>query len=71
MTVAELIEALKQMPQDAQVYSYTDHGQTFEKSQSPDVVYAEEASYSFETVFSEEEDAVDYGIESPVKVVVL
>lgn len=70
MTVAELIEALKQMPQDAQVYSYTDHGQTFEKSQFPTVAYAEEAVYSFEYTYSLDE-AEECGIDNPVTVVVL
>ena len=70
MTVAELIESLKQMPQDAQVYSYTDHGQTFEKSQLPVVAYAEEDDYTMEYTYSLQE-AEEYGIENPVQVVVL
>lgn len=70
MTVAELIKALKQMPQDAQVYSYTDHGQTFEKSQSPTITYAERAEYSFEYTYSLAE-AEECGVDNPIAVVVL
>lgn len=70
MTVAELIEALKQMPQDAQVYSYTDHGQTFEQSQSPSVMYTDEVEYTLEGAYSLEE-AEEFGIEDAIQVVVL
>lgn len=70
MTVTELIEALKQMPQDAQVYSYTDHGQTFEQSQSPSIMYADEVEYTLEGAYSQEE-VEEYGIEDAFQVVVL
>jgi hypothetical protein len=39
MKVFELIELLKEMPQDLQVYSMCDHGQTPEISMSPSVFY--------------------------------
>jgi len=39
MTVAELIEELKKMPEDLEVYGYTDHGQTPGKVSKPSVAY--------------------------------
>lgn len=71
MTVAELIKALKQMPQDAQVYSYTDHGQTYEKSAHPSVFFVEEVGYTLDCIYDNEEVAEECGVDHPTAVVVL
>lgn len=58
MLVKELIELLKDMPQDLEVYSYTDHGQTPEKTSTPSVAYTTEISYSlWEDWTTDEEEA--------------
>lgn len=57
MKVKELIEALKSMPQDLEVYSYCDHGQTPEKSSRPCVAYCEDVDYTIEGWSSDEDDA--------------
>jgi hypothetical protein len=48
MKVSELIEKLKAMPQDLEVYSYCDHGQTPEKSSSPEIAYTNSSEYFLE-----------------------
>lgn len=45
MKVKELIELLKDMPQDLEVYSYCDHGQTPERTGSPRVAHTDELEY--------------------------
>lgn len=37
MKVSKMIELLQEMPQDLEVYSCCDHGQTPEESQSPSI----------------------------------
>lgn len=60
MKVSELIELLKDMPQDLEVYSYTDHGQTPEKTSTPSVAYTTEIAYSlWEDWTIDEEDAIE------------
>ena len=39
MKVKDLIEALKNKPQEAQVYIYADHGQAAEKVKEPELAY--------------------------------
>lgn len=46
MKVSELIEALKKMPQDLEVYAYTDHGQTPEKISRPSIAYTDMLTHS-------------------------
>ena len=60
MLVKELIELLKDMPQDLEVYSYTNHGQTPEKTSTPSVAYTTEIAYSlWEDWTTDEEEAVE------------
>lgn len=59
MKVSELIELLKDMPQDLEVYSYTDHGQTPEKTSTPSVAYTTEISYSLWEDWTTEEEALE------------
>ena len=66
MKVSEMIELLQQMPQDLEVYSYCDHGQTPEESMSPQVVIAVKSEYengTIETTMSSIQEAVDSGYE--------
>ncbi len=61
MKVFELIELLKEMPQDLEVYSYCDHGQSPEKTSTPSVAYTNELSHSlWEDWTSYEEEAEEY-----------
>lgn len=46
MIVKELIELLQKMPQDLEVYAYTDHGQTPEKASTPSVAYTTDTTHS-------------------------
>jgi len=58
MTVSELIEQLKEMPQDLDIYIYADHGQMWEESrgaervficeQDPDAIYTREDTENLE-----------------------
>ena len=60
MKVKDLIEALQLMPQELDVYSYCDHGQTPEKSCSPSVAYGGELTHSLEEWSSEDEEDSEY-----------
>lgn len=46
MKVSELIKALQKMPQDLEVYGYTDHGQTPEKISSPSIAFTNITTHS-------------------------
>lgn len=70
MTVAELIEALKQMPQDAQVYSRTDEGD-YAKVVSPDLMLTDEDGDTIDWVFFEENADDDFDLSTFYQVVVL
>ena len=59
MTVKELIELLQQMPQDLEVYSYCDHGQTPERSMPPSIQYLSGDDYDNFT--NDPEVAEEYG----------
>lgn len=63
MKVSELIEALKLMPQDLEVYSYCDHGQTPEKSCSPSIQWMDD---DFENFTCNKMEAEDNGYENQV-----
>lgn len=65
MKVKELIELLKDMPQDLEVYSYCDHGQTPEKSGVPSVAYTDNFEYLYEGNWLHEDEAEDYGYTLP------
>lgn len=54
MKVKDLIEKLQQLPQDLDVYAYTDHGQTPEGVCSPSVVYFDD---DFEYFTADEDKA--------------
>lgn len=62
MKVSEMIELLQQMPQDLEVYSYCDHGQTPEESLRPHVVAVVKSEYENGTIggyMSSIQEAVD------------
>ena len=59
MLVKELIELLKDMPQDLDVFSMCDHGQTPERSMFPSVYYLDPTDYDNYT--SDSEEAEEYG----------
>lgn len=65
MKVSEMVELLQQMPQDLEVYSYCDHGQTPEKSMSPQVVVVVKSEYDRDSIdgYMEKDDAIDFGYE--------
>jgi len=71
MTVAELIEALKQMPQDAQVYSHLPYDGDKAQITSPDLMYTEKAEQRIDWAFFEENADDDMNIEDYVQIVVL
>lgn len=71
MKVAELIEALKQMPQDAQVYSYLPYDGDMTQVASPDLMYTDKAEQQIDWAFFEENADDDMNIEDYVKIVVL
>lgn len=70
MTVAELIKALKQMPQDAQVYSRTHEGD-YAKIVSPDLMFTDEDRDTIDWVFFEENADDDFDLSTFYQVVVL
>lgn len=62
MKVKELIELLKDMPQDLEVYSMCDHGQSPEKSMNPSIAWAEDLDDVYDGNWSaDEEDSQEYG----------
>ena len=64
MKVKELIEKLQEMPQDLEVFSICDHGQTPEKSMSPSICYIDpfdKSNYTYD-----KEDAEEYGYTNTV-----
>lgn len=56
MKVSELIGLLKEMPQDLEVYSYCDHGQSAEKTSTPSIAFTEKANYCLWDEFTTDED---------------
>lgn len=64
MRVSDLIAALQLMPQDLEVYSYTDHGQTAEKSCRPSIRYTDELTHTLES-FGAEDEGEDWGLTVP------
>lgn len=71
MKVAELIEALKQMPQDAQVYSHLPYGGDMAQITSLDLMYTDKAEQQIDWAFFEENADDDMNIEDYVQIVVL
>ncbi len=66
MKVSRMIELLQQMPQDLEVYSYCDYGQTPEESRSPQVVAVVKEEYDRDTIdgyMASIQEAVDSGYE--------
>ena len=66
MKVSKMIELLQQMPEDLEVYSYCDHGQTPEESMSPQVVAVVKEEYERGTIdgyMASTQEAVDSGYE--------
>ncbi len=65
MKVSKMIELLQQMPQDLEVYSYCDHGQTPESSCAPQVVVVVKSEYDHGSIdeYMEKDDAIDSGYE--------
>ena len=65
MKVSQMIELLQQMPQDLEVYSYCDHGQTPEESQSPSVyvLIKDYNGYADPEYYMTKDDAIDSGYE--------
>lgn len=59
ITVKELIEELKLMPQDAPVYVYADHGQTHEQSSGASLEYTNEVEYYVELAWDEDGNELD------------
>lgn len=65
MKVSKMIELLQQMPQDLEVYSCCDHGQTAESSCAPEVcVFVKDHNgYVDPESYMTKEDAIDSGYE--------
>jgi len=59
MLVKEMIERLQLMPQNLEVFSMCDHGQTLEKSMNPSIYYIDPSDY--ENYTDDEEAAEEYG----------
>lgn len=59
MKVSELIELLQKMPQELEVFSMCDHGQTPERSMFPSIYYLDPTDYDNYT--SDSEDAEESG----------
>ena len=59
ITVQQLIEQLKALPQDAPVYVYADHGQTHEQSSGASLEYANEISYYADLAWDEDGEKSD------------
>lgn len=71
MTVAELIEALKQMPQDTQVYSHLPYSDILAKIQSPNLMYTDEDDQQVEWAFFKENADDSVIIEDYIQIVTL
>lgn len=75
MKVAKMIELLQQMPQDLDVYSYCDHGQTPEESCDPSVqvLIRDYNGFVDPESFMSYEDAIASGYEEEqiIKIVML
>lgn len=70
MKVKDLIQALREMPQDAEVYGVSDHGQTPEKVQQPSIVYVESAGHTlWDSYYTNKEEAAEDG--AVIQVVIL
>lgn len=65
MKVSRMIELLQQMPQDLEVYSCCDHGQTPEESQGPSVyvLIKDNNGYIDPESYMTWADAIDSGYE--------
>lgn len=65
MKVSKMIELLQQMPQDLEVYSCCDHGQTPEESQDPSVyvLIKDHNGYVDPESYMTWADAIDSGYE--------
>lgn len=65
MKVSQMIELLQQMPQDLEVYSCFDHGQTPEESQGPSVyvLIKDHNGYVDPESYMTWADAIDSGYE--------
>lgn len=65
MKVSQMIELLQQMPQDLEVYSCCDHGQTPEESCKPSVyvLVKDYNGYVDPESYMTKEDAIDSGYE--------
>lgn len=62
MKVSELIAKLQAMPQELEVYSLCDRGQSVERYCSPCIVYAEDnEDHCYDDFTSCEEDAIARG----------
>jgi hypothetical protein len=59
MKVFELIELLKEMPQDLEVYSYCDHGQSPEKTSTPSIAFTKQADYCLWDEYCTDEDVAE------------
>lgn len=59
MKVKELIELLKDMPQDLEVFGVSDHGQQPERVCRPSVCYTEDLEY-IEDGWCDDKDDADY-----------
>ena len=64
MKVSELIEALKLVPQDLEVFSMCDHGQTPERSMAPTIYYI--VADDSNNYTDDKEDAESYGYSKTV-----
>lgn len=65
MKVSEMTELLQQMPQDLEVFSFCDHGQTPESSCAPQVVVVVKSEYDHGSIdgYMEKDEVFDYGYE--------
>lgn len=70
MTVAELIESLKKMPQDVQVYSCLPYSDEYAKVKV-DLLYTDKADDVIDWVFPEEHADDDMNLDEYVQVVVV
>lgn len=59
MKVSKLIELLKEMPQDLEVYSYCDHGQSPEKTSTPSIAFTKQSDYCLWDEYCTDEDVAE------------
>lgn len=71
MTVAELIKALKKMPQDVQVYSHLPYSDQYAKVRVLDLLYTDKVDDIIDWAFPEEHADDDMNLDEYVQVVVL